>query len=67
MMRVAVRSSSVGAAPEAGPVNLVNPAPLGNYPRLALLFGRGFQSNKQTSAKDQLRQMCRKGRRQLLQ
>ena len=47
MMRVAIiRSSSVGAAPEAGPVNLVNPAPLGNYPRLALLFGRGFQTNK---------------------
>ena len=34
MMRVAVRSSSRGAALVAGPVNLVNPAPLGIYPRL---------------------------------
>ena len=45
MMRVAVRSSSVGAAPEAGLVNLVvvNPALLGIfYPRLP---SRLFQEN----------------------
>ena len=34
MMRVAVRSSRMGATPEVGPVNRVNPATLGNYPRL---------------------------------
>ena len=34
MMRVAIRSSRMGATPEVGPVNRVNPATLGNYPRL---------------------------------
>ena len=46
MMRVAVRSSGVGAAPVAGPVTPVNPAQLGNYPRLALPFGRRSKTNE---------------------
>ena len=42
MMRVAVRSLSGGAAPVAGPVNLLNPAPLSIYPRL---LSRLFHEN----------------------
>ena len=42
MMRVAVRSLSGGAAPVAGPVKLLNPAPLGIYPRL---LSRLFHEN----------------------